>query len=198
MSEVKPSEGLRARKQRETRSRISEAGLQLFLTNGFDATTLDMIAAAADISRRSFFHYFDSKEAVLLAWETEVEVLFKTAIAEQPDRATPLALVRAALADVISHYETKQARAINDFMLSTESLRTRKQAGYERLERVIYSALVERWPAPARQGALRLVAMAAIGALRLAVEKMNHDEFRQPVSHYLDDAFATLMTELTA
>ncbi|MFF5010942.1 TetR family transcriptional regulator [Streptomyces phaeochromogenes] len=58
-------EGLRERKRRETRQRITHVGMRLFLTNGFDATTLDMIAAAADVSRRTFFSYFDSKDDVL-------------------------------------------------------------------------------------------------------------------------------------
>ena len=42
--------------------------LVTMLRQGFDATTLDAIAAAADISRRTFFHYFPSKEAILDAF----------------------------------------------------------------------------------------------------------------------------------
>ena len=62
-------EGLRERKQRETRRRIAETGLKLFLANGYDATTLDAIAEAADISRRTFFSYFKSKEEIMLVWQ---------------------------------------------------------------------------------------------------------------------------------
>ena len=62
-------EGLRERKRRETLRRIAEQGLKLFLTNGFEATTLDQIAEAAGISRRTFFYYFKSKEDILMAWQ---------------------------------------------------------------------------------------------------------------------------------
>ena len=62
-------EGLRERKRRETLQRIAEAGLKLFVTNGYDATTLETIAEAAGISRRTFFYYFKSKEDILLAWQ---------------------------------------------------------------------------------------------------------------------------------
>ena len=48
--------GLRARKRQQTRERLTRAAMALFLERGFEATTLDDIAAAADISRRSFFH----------------------------------------------------------------------------------------------------------------------------------------------
>ena len=50
--------GLRERKRQQTRERLTRAAMALFLERGFEATTLDDIAAAADISRRSFFHYF--------------------------------------------------------------------------------------------------------------------------------------------
>jgi AcrR family transcriptional regulator len=53
--------GLRARKRRETRQRIAETGLKLFVRKGYDATTLEAIAAAAGISARTFFYYFKTK-----------------------------------------------------------------------------------------------------------------------------------------
>lgn len=48
-------DGLRARKRQETLERIAETGLRLFSQNGYEATTLDAIAEAAGISRRTFF-----------------------------------------------------------------------------------------------------------------------------------------------
>lgn len=56
-------------KRRETRPRIANAGMRVFLANGFEATMLDMIAAAADVSRHTFFSSFDSKDAVLESWK---------------------------------------------------------------------------------------------------------------------------------
>ena len=53
-----PAPGLRERKQQQTRERLKRAAMALFLERGFEATTIDDIATAADVSRRSFFHYF--------------------------------------------------------------------------------------------------------------------------------------------
>jgi AcrR family transcriptional regulator len=68
-----PLPDLGRRKQERLRHRIREVGLELFLQNGFEATTVDEIAAAADVSRRTFFRYFTSKEDILLVVMDEVQ-----------------------------------------------------------------------------------------------------------------------------
>jgi AcrR family transcriptional regulator len=55
-------EGLRDRKKRRTRQAIRAAAIELFTQQGVDATTVDQISEAADISTRTFFNYFDTKE----------------------------------------------------------------------------------------------------------------------------------------
>lgn len=57
---------LRERTRRAVHAEITDTALRLFAEQGFDATTVDQIAKAAGISRRSFFHYFGSKEDVVL------------------------------------------------------------------------------------------------------------------------------------
>jgi len=58
---------LRERKKRETQERILDAALDLFQQHGFEDTSIDQIAAAADISRGTFFNYFGTKEHLLSA-----------------------------------------------------------------------------------------------------------------------------------
>ena len=65
MGAVEPSR--RERTKDETRERISIAAIQLFHEKGFDATTVDEIAARADVAKGTFFNYFPRKEAVLHA-----------------------------------------------------------------------------------------------------------------------------------
>src|SRR5580704_2962794 len=98
MSEpAEKAEGLRERKRRETRRRLAETGLRLFLERGYDETTLDAIAEAAGVSRRTVFHYFEQKEDILLAWQSGLGEAIREAIArEAPDRA-PIDVVLAAL-----------------------------------------------------------------------------------------------------
>ncbi|SBN61525.1 transcriptional regulator, TetR family [Curtobacterium sp. 9128] len=73
-----PSEmGLRDRKRIETRSRIAEAARSLALEDGIDHTTIEQIAARADISPRTFFNYFESKEDAVLG-HTELDLSAET------------------------------------------------------------------------------------------------------------------------
>jgi AcrR family transcriptional regulator len=190
------AEGLRERKRRQTRQRIIDEGLELFLANGFDATTLDAIAEAADISRRTFFYYFTSKEDIVVAYQSgSIERLRDTIVSESPDRP-PLDVVRNALLKLTSAYSAEDMIPIDRLMVSTESLRARKQAGYVAQEQVLFDALCELWPQPKRRAGLRIVAMVSIGAVRLALEAWREDGHKRPLKEYLHDMFAGLKAEI--
>jgi AcrR family transcriptional regulator len=189
-------EGLRERKRRQTRQRIIDEGLELFLANGFDATTLDAIAEAADISRRTFFYYFKSKEDIVLAYQSgSIERLRDTIVNESPDRP-PLDVVRNALLKLTSAYSAEEMVPIDRLMISTESLRARKQASYVAQEQVLFAALCELWPQPKRRAGLRIVAMVSIGAVRLALEAWREDGNKRPLKEYLHEMFANLKAEI--
>lgn len=186
-------QGLRERKRRETSERIIEKGLKLFVKNGYEATTLEAIAEAAGISRRTFFYYFKSKEDVLLAARDSGfrEALKPTMLNESPDQA-PIDAARNCLIRLASRYETKESVVFDGLMQSTEALRARKEAVFVETEQILLEAMCELWPSPGRRDGLRLVAMVAIGTLRLALEKWKQNDAAYPLAYYLRQSFTLL------
>ncbi len=77
------SEGRRERKKRELHQRIYETARQLFLEHGFEATTVEQIAEAADIAQATFFNHFHNKGAVLREMTSEVTQGIQTLVDEQ-------------------------------------------------------------------------------------------------------------------
>jgi len=82
-------EGRRERRKRELRVRIYETARQLFLEQGFEATTVVQIAEAADIAQATFFNHFASKQAVLAEMTNEVSVYLRKLVDAQLARAVP-------------------------------------------------------------------------------------------------------------
>ncbi len=191
-------QGLRQRKRRETHERIIEKGLKLFVKNGYEATTLDAIADAAGISRRTFFYYFTSKEDVLLAARDSGfrGALRPTMLEESPDQA-PLDAVQTCLIKLAARYETKQSVVFDRLMQSTEALRARKEAVFVETEQILLEAMCELWPSPGRRDGLRLVAMVAMGTLRLALDKWKQNDAAHPLAYYIRQGFTLLAKQLS-
>lgn len=194
---VAPAEGLRERKHRETRQRIADTGLRLFLANGYESTTLDAVAAEAGISRRTFFSYFKSKDDVILFWmDAGTASLVADLLKTSPD-VPPLDAVRDVMVKHIARNTTEQMTAIDNLMLSSESLLARKQAYYAEQEQTLFNALCEVWRQPERRGALRMVAMVSIGAMKIALQTWREQTGpRKPAAKFLRDAFDSLKSEL--
>ncbi len=189
-------EGLRERKRRETRQRIAETGLRLFLADGYERTTLDAIADAAGISRRTFFSYFKSKDDILFAWqEAGWASMYADLLRTSPD-VQPLDAVRDLVVRYISRYTTEEMTSI-DRLLRSASLAARKQAFYAEQEQVLFDTLCEVWRQPQRRMALRMVAVVSIGAMRLATQAWNDQPApRRPVAAFVEEAFDSLRSEL--
>ncbi len=91
------SGGLRERKKQRTRGALARAAMELFTTRGFEATTVDEIAEAVEVSQRTFFRYFASKEAAAFVIEELVEEHFAVAVLERPASESPPAALRNAI-----------------------------------------------------------------------------------------------------
>jgi AcrR family transcriptional regulator len=91
------AEGLRARKKAKTRLAIEDAALALFDEQGYEATTVEEIAARAEVSTTTFFRYFPSKAEVLLSDHAQRLPALHEAILERPLSDSDLVAVRRAV-----------------------------------------------------------------------------------------------------
>ena len=191
-----PEGGLRERKRRETLRRITDAGMCLFIEKGYDSTTLDEIAAAAGISRRTFFYYFKSKDDILLSMQSGMGDMIVAAVRESPPDKRPLTAIRDAIIKVCAPISAEDMIAIDRLMRSSETVQARKQASYVQHERALFEALRERWPAPERETGLRIVAMLTIGAVRLSYDALSREGGKRSIIALLDEAFDALESEI--
>ncbi len=144
--------------------------MRLFLERGFEATTLDDIAGAADVSRRTLFHYFASKEEIVFSTKADFPDLIAEAIGRRPVDEPLLDMVENALIDLATRHQSAQARALAKLIHDTPALSAGDQAKYEKVGRVLARALAARKDLPETDIACRVTAAAAIGILKLSTE----------------------------
>ena len=87
-----PALGLRERKKAKTRAAIQRHALRLFREQGYEATTVEQIAEAAEVSPSTFFRYFRTKEEVALY--DDLDPLFIAAFEAQPAELSPVQAMR--------------------------------------------------------------------------------------------------------
>jgi len=101
--------GLRERKKQRTRELIAETALELFSEHGYQATTVADIAASADVSERTVFGYFPTKEDILFADHLALEEGLADALAGKARDASVLDILREFVVENVSRFDT-QAR----------------------------------------------------------------------------------------
>jgi AcrR family transcriptional regulator len=93
--------GLRERKKAKTKAAIQEHALRLFREQGYEATTIEQIAAAAEVSPSTVFRYFPTKEDIVL-WD-DLDPLLIAAFKAQPPEFGPIQAMRGAIRDVLAN-----------------------------------------------------------------------------------------------
>ncbi|SFQ62678.1 transcriptional regulator, TetR family [Amycolatopsis rubida] len=149
--------------RRQLRRALATAAVDLFAANGYEATTIDDIAAAAGVGRRTFFRYFDSKDDVLFANHDEIvaemEQVFETA---DPAR-DPIEVATAAVSLVLESYAAELDVSLKRFTLTrtVPSLRDKEVATVDRYQRVLARYLQDRFAAAGDEAATLRAAVAA-------------------------------------
>ncbi len=141
---------LRERKKLKTRRSIQEHALRLFTEQGYDATTVEQIAEAAEVSPSTFFRYFPTKEDAVLT--DEYDPLITEALREQPPELSPASAVRNVMREIVGAMMAEDRRRIIDrlrIMMSVTALRSRQWDQTKETQRMLVTALAERLGRPA-------------------------------------------------
>ena len=193
---------LRSRKKERTRRTIERVSLELFEEKGFNGTTVDEIAAAADISPRTFFHYFPSKEDVVLAdYAARLDQIL-SAMQATPPVQPPWSALRAAFLSVAADYESEREHLLRRFKViqGTPSVAARNLQ-LQTVWEVGVAAVVAEWLGTDVVADLRphLIAGAALAAMRASLQRWLSEggESRLPghIEYCFDlmgDGFATV------
>ncbi len=131
--------GSRAAAQRlKMRHELAAAAMELFATKGYEATTVDEIAAAAGIARRTFFRHFRSKEEAIFPDHDETLVRAEAVLNAAPAHEHPLDTVCRGIKEVMRMYAASPAVSVERYRLTREvpTLREREIASVARYERL--------------------------------------------------------------
>ncbi len=116
--------GRRARRIAEARSRVANLALDLFAAHGFAATTVEDICAAAQISRSSFFRYYDGKESVLFAQLVESHRWVLEQLRSRPAGEAPLVSVMTVCRNGMwPQLDRRRLRTLRSILASEPALR---------------------------------------------------------------------------
>jgi AcrR family transcriptional regulator len=161
--------GLRERKKARTRAAIREHALRLFREQGYGATTIEQIAAAAEVSPATFFRYFPTKEDAVL--QDDFDIVTLEALQEQPADLGPIAAFRGAAAAARAQMSAEDIARFAEttrLTLSVPEIRARALDELVRTTDVITAAIAARIGRNADDFASRNLAGAIIGVIMAA------------------------------
>jgi AcrR family transcriptional regulator len=166
--------GLRERKKAETRQAVHQAALRLVVEQGFDAVTVEQIADAANISRRTFSNYFAGKEDALLYGEEQRFRQLVERVRSQPPQLSAWQAMRTAIMELYEELgEVDREWAMRTRLAKKHpTVLARQLANHAALERELAQVIAGR-AAPARP---RVMAAAFLGAMRLATFEWIEEE----------------------
>lgn len=187
--------GLRERRRDSTRRSLEDAALRLFARDGFDATTVEAIAAAAEVSPRTFFRYFATKDEVLNPERRARQARLRDAVAAAPlEGLDDLAVALAALADLADDLVADRELLLlqRQAVITSPVLRGRTYDVLQSWQQTLAVALAARRGAPLDDLAALSAAAAGIGIWQAVVARWLDDRSGRDLGDLLAEAVAGL------
>ncbi|GHF02293.1 TetR family transcriptional regulator [Amycolatopsis deserti] len=183
--------GLRERKKQRTREAISNAAINLFLEHGFDQVSVAQVAEVAEVSRRTLFAYFPTKESLVVHRFADHETESARMVRGRPEGRTPLEAIREHFLDGLDRRDpitglsdVPEVLALYRMIFATPALLARMLELNQTAEEALAEALADT--AAVRPGEAR-VAASAIVAVLWTLARENHRSVAS--GHSADEVF---------
>jgi AcrR family transcriptional regulator len=199
---ARSSSSLRERKKLATRRSLRRAALDLIAERGFGHVTVEDIAAAADVSPRTFFNYFASKEAALFGTDPDEAAALRERVARAAPGEPVLGALRAIVADGVNARAAGLAELGGDpadwlarmkELRANPHLRAAQAAQMAKVERALIEGIAERLGAdPERDPYPGLLAAVVAGVFRFSLTFWAASGGTVPPGQVVDLAFQAL------
>ena len=191
-----PTEGLRERKKRRVRQRISDVATAMFLVHGFDKVTVARIAAACEVSEQTVFNYFPTKESMLFDRSESRINAVADAVRERGDLSLVEAVVQALAGGIqpsrqVVLDEAGQLRLFRlfcDVATGSPTLAGARLADFARFTDEMSAALAKRIGADPIDPEVQLAALVIAGLVRVRQQSTFNHVHRATSLAALDDA----------
>jgi len=193
--------GLRERKKQQTRDRLIEAAFALFDERGYDNVSTAEIAAQADVSERTFFRYFPSKDCVIFPDADEQRLHVEELVANLPPTMSVVEGLREALRTISEEFQESQEQQLARARLvaGTPSLQTmillREQEWVESFANAIAERLELDHDTDLRP---ELTAAVIVTAFRVVMNRWIRSGGKEDINQMLDRALVYVGAGLTA
>jgi AcrR family transcriptional regulator len=188
--------GLRERKKQQTRETIARVALELFAERGYDETTLADIAEAADVSPRTIFSYYESKEDILFCEEGAFVDRLRKVLDERPAGTTTIDTIRDFFASI--EHPNEQARLRKKIVTDTPSLQMRLRAQHAQLEPILVESITRDLGAGPDDMRPLLIASSMMAAFMSVRDRLfEGDAGGEPVSHEQEMAILDQVLDFT-
>jgi len=198
-SRGRPAPASRRSGRRDVRQQLSSAAIRLFLDQGYDETTVDEIAEAAGVARRTFFRYFRTKDDAVFPDHDECLTRVEAFVAGTDVTEPPLIVLRGAARLVLAMYAEDPATAVSRYELvrKVESLREREITTTSRYQRVFAEFLHRRLGGGDSERLLQEAAAATVvAAHNFVLRQWLRDGGTGDVAARLDHALRTIGSSL--
>lgn len=165
--------GLRERKKAQVRRSIQGRALALFREQGYEATTVDQIIGELDVSQRTFFRYFPTKESLVL--DDDFDLVLVDELRGQPADLSLVDAMRGSLRSLFAHMSSEQQDGQRErlaLVLAVPDLRATLVVQLTQTMRVLGGAIAERTGRAADDFAVRTVSGAVVGVTMAVLEEV--------------------------